>query len=89
MNIKPKLGLNPIPHGGGGGGVRFYPPSNCFFITSVRDVTKLQNLVTFLKFYRKYDFEYKNDKSYPESSDMTIFGKSLVPKGGKISLILP
>ena len=88
MNIKPKLGLNPIPHGGGGG--QILPALKLFFfITSVRDVTKLQNLVTFLKFYRKYDFEYKNDKSYPESSDMTIFGKSLVPKGGKISLILP
>ena len=46
QNMECILHFNPIPHGGGG---RFYPPSDCLFITSVRDAPEPRNLVTFSK----------------------------------------
>ena len=47
--VRSQCWINPIPNGGGGGQAESTRPQIVFFVTSVRDVTEPQNLVTFSK----------------------------------------
>ena len=64
----------------GGGVADSTRPLIVFFLTSIRDAAKPQNLVTSPKFNGEYNFECENDNFYPESRDTTIFKKSLCQK---------
>ena len=86
-----EVSLNPIPHGGGGGGCsgRFIHIEIVFFITSVRDTAEPQNLVTFPFSQNLMDNKILNMKMtnfLPESRDMAIFDKSPCQKVVKLRL---
>ena len=67
--------LNRISRGGGGGGGNSALPQIVFFINSVSDAAETQNLVTFAIPYNLLKIIKVKDV-FPESRDMTIFGKS-------------
>ena len=61
--------------GEGGGGTRFCLHSDCHLYNFHWGCSRTINFVSFLVFNGEYDFDIKVTIFYPESRDMTIFGK--------------